>query len=63
MFCNESDEKSHAIIAEDENGEPVILPFFLRGVTSFLNVKPLSLDEFEAHEFPRVELTDQHLNW
>ena len=24
MFCNEPDEKSHAIITEDENGEPVI---------------------------------------
>ena len=34
-----------------------------RGVTSFLNVEPLSLNEFEAHECPRVELTDQHLTW
>ena len=63
MFCDEPDDKSHAIVAKDENGKPVILPFFLRGVTSFLNVEPLSLDEFEANECPRVELTDQHLTW
>ena len=63
MFCDEPGDKSHAIVAKDGNGEPVILPSFLRGVVSFLNVESLSLDEFEAHEYPRVELTDQHLTW
>ena len=28
-----------------------------------MNVEPLTLDEFEAHECPRVELTDQNLTW
>ena len=63
MFCDEPDEKPHAIVAQDKYGEAVVLPFFLRGVTPFLNVELLSLDEFEAHGCPRVELTDQHLTW
>ena len=35
----------------------------MRGVTSYLNVEPLSLEEYENHECPRVELTGQHLTW
>ena len=34
LFCEDPTEESHAIVATDENGEEVILPFFLRGVTS-----------------------------
>ena len=63
MFCDEPDERSHAVVATDEYGESVVMPFFLRGVTSYLNVEPLSLEEYENHECPRVELTDQHLTW
>ena len=63
MYCDNPDDKSHAIVATDEYGEDLILPFFLKGVTSYLSVEPLPLEEFEAHESPRVELTSQHLTW
>ena len=43
--------------------ERVVLPFFLKGVTSHLNVSPLSLEEYEHHGCPRVELTSHHLKW
>ena len=35
MYCDKPDDKSHTIVAKDEYGETVVLPFFLRGVTSF----------------------------
>ena len=33
MYCKDPNEESHAIVAADENGDNVILPFYLRGVT------------------------------
>ena len=43
--------------------EAVVIPLFVRDGTSFLNVEPLSVEEIEAHECPRVDLTNQHLTW
>jgi hypothetical protein len=63
MYCSDPNDESHSIVAEDENGERVILPFFLKGVTSHLNVSPLSLEEFEHHGCPRIELTSRDLTW
>ena len=36
---------------------------YLRGVTSYLYTESLTQEEFEAHDYPRVELTSQHLTW
>ena len=63
MYCEHPTEDSHSIISTDENGERVVLPFFLKGVTSHLNVSPLSLEEYEHHGCPRIELTSHHLTW
>ena len=41
----------------------VVMPFFLKGFTSLFGVQPLTLEEFEAHACPRVELTSGHLTW
>ena len=46
MYCKKPTEDSHSIVLIDENGERVILPFFLKGVTSHSNVAPLSLKEY-----------------
>ena len=61
--CEHSTEDSHSIVAIDKNSERVILPFFLKGVTSHLNVSALSLEEYEHHDCPRVDLTSHHLTW
>ena len=63
IYCEDPTDESHAIVATDEYGDDIILPFYLRGVTSYLDTKPLSLEEYEAHNCPRVELTSQHLTW
>ena len=63
MYCREPTQESHAIVAMDENGASVVLPFFLRGVTSHLTVMPLTRDEFEHHGCTRIELTSRDLTW
>ena len=63
IYCSDPNDESHSIVAKDENGERVILPFFLKGVTSHLNVSPLSLEEYEHHGCPRIELTSRDLTW
>ena len=47
----------------DENGASVVLPFFLRGVTSHPTVMPLTRDDFEHHGCTQIELTSRDLNW
>ena len=42
MYEDKPDAKSHSIMATDEYGDVVVMPFFLRGVTSCLNVEPLT---------------------
>ena len=50
-------------MASDEYGDRVILPFVLKGATSYLPVRSLSEDEWNSHTCPRVTLTNQHLHW
>ena len=40
MYCENPAEDSHLIVLTNEKGERVILSFFLKGVTSYLNVSP-----------------------
>ena len=47
----------------DENGERVVSLLFLKVVTSHLNVSLLSLEEYEHHGCPRIEVTSHHLTW
>ena len=63
MYCHEPTQESHAIVAMDENGASVVLPFFLRGVTSHLNVMLLTRDKFEHHGCTRIELRSRDLTW
>ena len=63
MYCREPTQESHDIVVMDENGASVVLPFFLRGVTSHLNSMPLTCDEFEHHGCTQIELTSRDLTW
>ena len=63
MYCREPTQESHAIVAMDENGASVVLPFFLRGVTLHLTVIPLNRSKFEHDGCTRIELTSSDLNW
>ena len=50
-------------MAEDEDGNEVVLPFSLDGITSVINVLPLTSLEFDEHEHTRIELTSKDLTW
>ena len=63
VYVNEPDQESYTIVTQDEYGDDIILPLFLRGVTSHLNVEPLTCDEFEMHNCPRITLTSRDLTW
>ena len=63
IFSENPADTTHSIVAKDENGDEVILPFSLRGVTSIVNVLPLTNDEFAEHEFTRIELMSKDLTW
>ena len=63
IHCQNPTEESHSVVATDENGDRVILPFFLRGVTSHFNVESISKQEFERHLCPRIVLTNRDLTW
>ena len=53
MYCSEPTDESHSIVAHDDDNERVIIPFFLRGVTSLffahLLLKLMSLSDMIAH--------------
>jgi hypothetical protein len=47
----------------DNPFQPVILPLTLRGVTSVLNVRSTTIDEFNRHDHFRLHLTSETLTW
>ena len=63
MYYKDPTEESHDIVTQDDNDENVILPFFLSGMTSHINVESPSRDEFELHRCPRTTLTNADLTW
>ena len=63
MYKDAPDAESHSIVAADEYGDIIVMPFFLHGLTSCLNVEPLTREEWDAHTCPQVSLTDLDLTW
>ena len=63
IYCNEPNQDSHYIFTEDEYGDNFILPVFLNGLTSHLNVDTITRNDFESHECPRLTLTRRNLTW
>ena len=78
-LCKNPTEMDHAIITKriqypedpyltdmiDPAGptEKLILPLCLQGVTSFLPVSEPSREEWDAHKYPRIDLTSHDLTW
>jgi hypothetical protein len=58
-------DKLHALTLEDPNhpAQTVTLPLALRGVTSLLNVRAPTLDEWNSDAFRRLHLTSETLTW
>jgi hypothetical protein len=60
-----STDQIHALTISDPNNplQPVILPLTLRGVMSLLNVKPMTINEFNSQDYSRLHLTSETLTW
>jgi hypothetical protein len=43
--------------------QPIILPSTLRGVTSLLNVRTVTINEFESQDYPQLHLASETLTW
>jgi hypothetical protein len=58
-------DQTHALTLTDPNNplQPVILPLTLRGVTSLLNVRSVTINEFNSHDYLRLHLTSETLTW
>jgi hypothetical protein len=63
-FANPTDQM-HALTMTDPNNplQLVILPLTLRGVTSLLNVRTVTINEFNSQDYPRLHLTSETLTW
>jgi hypothetical protein len=55
----------HALTLTDPDNplQPVILPLTLRGVTLLVNVRSVTIDEFNSHDYLRLHLTSETLTW
>ncbi len=58
-------DQTHASTLTNPNNplQPVILPLTLRGVTSLLNVRSVTIHEFNSHDYLRLHLTSETLIW
>ena len=61
MYFTDPNDESHFIVCADEYGEKVIIPLFLKGVTFYFNVEPLTCEEFEAHDCRITTMTSKDL--
>ena len=53
----------HAIMADDEWVDKVVLPLCLSGFTYYLPIHLLNYNEWNRCETPWVTLTNKHLTW
>jgi hypothetical protein len=58
-------DQTHALTMTDPNNplQPLILPLTLRGVTSLLNVRTVTINEFNSQDHPGLHLTSETLTW
>ena len=58
-------DKLHALTIDNpvDPAQMVILPLALRGVTSLLNVRAPTLDEWNSDAYRRLHLTSETLRW
>ncbi len=64
LAANPTDQ-THALTMTDPGNplQPVILPLTLRGVTLLLNVRTVTINEFNIQDYPRLHLTSETLTW
>jgi hypothetical protein len=64
LAANPSDQ-THALTITDPNNplQLVILPLTLRGVTLLLNVRTVTINEFNSQDYPRLHFTSETLTW
>ncbi len=65
FLMSDPTDHTHAltIIDPHQPAQTVILPLALRGVTSLLNVRDITLDEWNSDAFKRLHLTSETLTW
>ena len=64
IFLNEHlNEETHAIIADDEWGNKLVLPLCLSGVISYLPVCLLAENKWNRRDTLQINLTNRHLTW
>ncbi len=65
FLAAEPTDQTHALTLTDPNNplQPVTLPLTLRGVTLVLNVRSMTIDEFNSHDHLRLHLTSETLTW
>jgi hypothetical protein len=58
-------DQTHALTLTDPNNplQWVILPLTLRGVILLLNVRSVTINEFNSHDYLRLHLTSETLTW
>ncbi len=64
LAANPTDQ-THALTINDPNNplQLVILPLTLRGVTLLLNVRNVTIDQFNSQDYPHLHLTSETLTW
>ncbi len=64
LVANPTDQMHTLTINDPDNPlQPVILPLSLRGVTLLLNVRTVTINEFNIQDYPRLHLTSETLTW
>ncbi len=64
LAANPTDQ-THALTMTNPNNplQPAILPLTLRGVTLLINVKTVTINEFNSQDHTRLHLTSETLTW
>ncbi len=65
FLAHDPTDHTHALTVKDPHNpaQTVILPLALQGVTSLLNVRAPTLDEWNSDAFTRLSLTSESLTW
>ncbi len=65
FLTSDPTDNTYALTIRDPHqpAQTVILQLALRGVTSLLNVRGITLDEWNSDTFKRLHLTSETLTW
>jgi hypothetical protein len=65
FLATDPTDQMHALTLTDPNIplQLVIFPLILRGATSVLNVRSVTINDFNSHDYLRLHLTSETLTW